>query len=169
MAKYVVKDEINAQKDMAQDGRCTISNSHGGVKHCPCCVLNPEYVLGGNKPKALPIKCEGCKYETFRQAHTVIQISALDHENDTGEMESYEIPAPGRDFAADRYLKLREEFVAFVKSRNYKLAPLAEKLADEYTKSEAGRELGDASNTITSRTNKLRKLVTEFFDNIITL
>jgi len=47
--------------------------------------------------------------------------------------------------------------------------PLAELLMDELTKSEASRELGDAWGTVTSRTDKLKGLLTEFLDNLITL
>ena len=163
-----IKDEMKDQEHVKQDGRCTIQDSHGGTKRCPSRIPNPDYIPGGDMPKTLPVRCEGCKFEPYRQAHTVIELSALDREDDFGEMESYEIPSPKCSFAADRYLKLRKEFVAFVKDRNPKLAPLAEKLADEYTKSEAGRELGDASSTVTSRTDKLKKLLEEFLDNIIT-
>ena len=163
-----IRDELAAQDATKQDGRCNIPDGHNGLKRCPCRIPNPDYVPGGDMPKTLPVRCEGCKFELYRQAHTVIELSALDREDDSGEMESYEIPSPKCSFAADHYLKLREEFVAFVKGRNPKLAPLAEKLTDEYTKSEAGRELGDASSTVTSRTDKLKKLLEEFLDNVIT-
>ena len=46
---------------------------------------------------------------------------------------------------------------------------LAELLTDELTKSEASRELGDAWGTVTSRTDKLKELVTDFLDTVITL
>ena len=70
--------------------------------------------------------------------------------------------------AADRYLELREQYVAFVTERNPKLAPLAELLTLEFTKSEAARELGDAWSTVTSRTDKLKDLVTAFLDTVVT-
>ena len=138
------------------------------MKRCPCRVPNPDYSPGGNQPKTLPVRCEGCKYEQFKQAHTTIVVSALDHENDAGEFESYEIPSVKDLNAADRYLELREQYVAFVRERNPKLAPLAELLTLEFTKSEAGRELGNASSTVTSRVEKLKALLDEFLDGIIT-
>ena len=84
-------------------------------------------------------------------------------------MESYEVPTPRSYYAADRYEELREQFLVFVKERNPKLLPLAELLTDELTKSEASRELGDAWGTVTSRTDKLKELLTEFLENIISL
>jgi len=165
----LIKDELNWQEDVKQDGRCPIPDGYGGTKCCPCRTPNPDYVPGGDKPKTLPVKCEGCKYEQLRHAHTVIELSCLDHENDDGDMETYEVPAPKNCDAGDRYLELREEFVAFVKERNPNLAPLVELLTDEFTKSEAARLLGDATSTVGSRTDKLKELAFEFLDNIITL
>ena len=165
----LIKDEMDAQEDTKQDGRCNIPDGHGGVKRCPCRVANPDYVPGGDMPKTLPVRCEGCVYEPYRQAHTVITLSSLDSENEEGEMTSYEIAAPKSYYAADRYVEIREQFLDFVKERNPKLVPLAELLTDEYTKSEASRELGDAWGTVTSRTDKLKELAQEFLDNLITL
>ena len=163
-----IRDELAEQDARKQDGRCQIPDGRGGVKRCPCRVPNPDYVPGGDQPKTLPVKCEGCRYEEFRQAHTTIVVSALDHENENGEFESYEIPAVKDLTAADRYLELREQYVAFVKERNPKLTPLAELLTFEFTKSEAGRELGDPSSTVTSRVEKLKALLDEFLDGIVT-
>ena len=164
-----IKDEMNEQENAKQDGRCSIPDGHGGIKRCPCRVPNPDYTPGSSKPKTIPVRCEGCIYEPFRQAHTFIELSALDQEDDSSEMESYEIPAPKSCFAADRYLEIREMFIAFVRERNPKLVPLAELLTDEFSKSEAARELGQATSTVGSRTDKLKDLVTEFLDNLITL
>lgn len=163
-----IRDELAAQDAAKQDGRCHIPDGRGGVKRCPCRVKNPEYVPGGDQPKTLPVRCEGCQYEQFRQAHTTIVVSALDHENEVGEFESYEIPATKDLLAADRFLELREEFITFIQTQNPKLVPLAELLTLEFTKSEAARELGDAWGTVTSRTDKLKELVTEFLGTIVT-
>ena len=162
-----IKDEMNEQEDAKQDGRCNIPDGHGGIKRCPCRIANPDYVPGGDKPKTIPVKCEGCVYEQFRQAHTTITLSSLDSENDEGEVTTYEVAAPRCYYAADRYVEIKEQFLDFVKERNAKLLPLAELLTDELTKSEASRELGDAWSTVTSRTDKLKELVTEFLDNLI--
>ena len=163
-----IKDELAKQDAKRQDGRWQIPDGRGGVKRRPCRVPNPDYVPGSDQPKTLPVKCQGCKFEQFRQAHTTIVVSALDHENEAGEFESYEIPAVKDLLTADRFLELREEFIAFVQERNPKLAPLAELLTLEFTKSETTRELGDAWGTVTSRTDKLKELVTEFLDTAIT-
>lgn len=163
-----IKDELAEQDSRKQDGRCQIPDGRGGVKRCPCRVPNPDYSPGGNQPKTLPVRCEGCVYEPFKQAHTTVVLSALDSVNEDGEMQTFEIPAPKDLLAADRFLALRDEFLAFVQDRNPKLVPLAELLTLEFTKSEAARELGDAWSTVTSRTDKLKELVTEFLDTIVT-
>ncbi len=164
-----IKDEMNEQEDIKQDCRCSIPDGRGGIKRCPCRILNPDYVPGGDKPKTIPVKCEGCVYEQFRQAHTTITLSCLDSENDDGEVTTYEVPSPRSYYAADCYEEIRSQFLDFVKARNAKLLPLAEKLTLEFTKSEAARELGDAWGTVTSRTDKLKKLVTDFLDTVIIL
>ena len=84
-------------------------------------------------------------------------------------MTTYEVAAPRSYYAADRYEEIKEQFLDLVKERNPKLLPLAELLTDELTKSEASRELGDAWSTVTSRTEKLKELVTEFLDNLISI
>ena len=168
--KYLdlIKDELAAQNAAKQDGRCQIPDGRGGLKRCPCRVANPDYIPSSNQPKTLQVKCEGCRYEEFRQARTTVVLSTLDHQNEAGEFETFEIPAPKDLLTADRFLELREEFIAFVQTRNPKLAPLAELLTLEFTKSEAARELGDAWGTVTSRTDKLKELVTDFLDTIVT-
>lgn len=163
----LIKDEMNAQEDIKQDGRCDIPDGHGGTKRCPCRTANPDYIPGGDKPKTLPVRCEGCPYERYKQAHTVIELSCLDHEGEDGEMEAYDVPAPRSNYAGDRYEELADEFVAFVRERKPRLAPLAEKLVQEYTKSDAGRELGLPTSTVTSRADKLKELLEEFLDNAI--
>ena len=167
--KALCKDELDEQEDIKQDGRCNIPDGRGGTKRCPLRVPNPDYIPGGDAPKTLPVKCLGCKYEPFKQAHTVVEMSCLDSENDDGEVTTYEVPAPKSYYAADRYEEIKEQFLDFVKERNAKLLPLAELLTDELTKSEASRELGDAWSTVTSRTEKLKALVTEFLDNLISI
>lgn len=164
-----VRDELAEQDAKRQDGRCNIPGAYGGLKRCPCRVPNPDYVAGGKQPKTLPVRCEGCVYEPFRQAHTTVVLSALDSVNEDGEMQTFEIPAPKDLLAADRFLEMREEFIAFVQERNPKLVPLAELLTLEFTKSEAARELGDAWSTVTSRSEKLKDLVTAFLDTVVTL
>ncbi len=164
-----VRDELAEQDAKRQDGRCNIPDAYGGLKRCPCRVPNPDYVPGGKQPKTLPVRCEGCVYEQFKQAHTTVVLSTLDSVNEDGEMQTFEIPSPRDLLTADRFLELREEFIAFVQERNPKLVPLAELLTLEYTKSEAAHELGDAWGTVTSRTDKLKDLVAAFLDTVVTL
>ena len=105
----------------------------------------------------------------LRQIIHRVALSSLDSENDEGEVTTYEVAAPRSYYAADRYEEIKEQFLDLVKERNPKLLPLAELLTDELTKSEASRELGDAWSTVTSRTEKLKELVTEFLDNLISI
>ena len=162
-----IRDELAEQDAKRQDGRCQIPDGRGGVKRCPCRVPNPDYVPGGDQPKTLPVKCQGCKFEQFKQAHTTIVVSALDHENEAGEFESYEIPATKDMLAADRFLELRQEFIAFVRERHPKLADQAELKTLEFTNSEIARLLDQPTSTVTSRGEKLKALVAAFIDTII--
>lgn len=163
-----IRDELAAQDATKQDGRCQIPDGRGGLKRCPCRVPNPNYTPGSDFPKTMPVRCQGCVYEQYRHSHTTVVLSTLDHENESGEFETYEIPAVKDLLAADRFLELRGEFIDFVRERNPKLAPLAELLTLEFTKSEAARELGDVWGTVTSRTDKLKELVVEFLETITT-
>ena len=162
-----IRDELSEQDAKRQDGRCNIPDAYGGLKRCPCRVKNPDYVPGGDQPKTLPVRCEGCIYEQFRQAHTTIVVSALDHENENGEFETFEIPAQKDLLTADRYLQLRDEFIAFVKERNPKLAEQAELKTLEFTNSEIARLLDQPTSTVTSRGEKLKALASAFIDTII--
>ena len=164
----LIKDEMNEQEDAKEDGRCTIPDGHGGVKRCPLREKNPACTPENGQPKTVAVRCEGCVYEVFKQEHTFVTLSTLEQENDAGEPEPYEVPAPKTCFAADEYEKMAQEFVAFVRSRKPKLAPLAQLLTEEYSKSDAGRELGDAWGTVTSRTDNLKALLLEFLDQAIT-
>lgn len=162
-----IRDELNRQASSQQDGRCCIRAANGKTKRCPLRIPNPAYAPGGNQPKTLANKCEECPYEPFRQAHTVIELSCLDHESENGEMEPYEAPSPKNYYAADDYEELAEKFVAFIKSRKPRLAPLAEKLVKEASLTEASQELGKSTSTTFSQKEKLQELLTEFLDNTI--
>lgn len=162
-----VRDELAEQDAKRQDGRCNIPDAYGGLKRCPCRVKNPDYIPGGDQPKTLPVRCEGCIYEQFRQAHTTIVVSALDHENEAGEFESFEIPATKDMLAADRFLELRQEFITFVRERNPKLADQAELKTLEFTNSEIARLLDQPTSTVTSRGEKLKALASAFIDTAI--
>lgn len=165
--KALIKEELSRQEEMKQDGRCDIPAVNGGLKKCPLRIPNPDYVPGGDQPKTLAKKCDGCPYERFKQAHTVIELSCLDHEGEDGEMEAYEVPAPRAYYAGDLYEELAEEFVDFIKTHKPKLAPLAEKLVQEYKLSDASKELGKSTSTSFSQKEKLRELLTQFLDNAI--
>ena len=163
--KELCKDELNAQEDIKQEGRCNIPDGKGGYKRCPLRVANPNYAPSNGQTKTIAVKCIGCKYEQFRQEHTIIGLSCLAHQNDECDVEEYDIPTPNYYCIADRYLKLRDDFIDFIKVRNPKLTPLAEMLCNELKKSDAARELGLASSTVGSRNDKIKELLLEFLDN----
>ena len=165
--KALIKDKLNRQEDEKQDGRCNIPTANGNTRRCPLRIPNPTYVPGGDQPKTLANRCEGCPYERFKQAHTVIELSCLDHEGEDGETEPYEISAPESYYEADRYEDLADEFVAFITARKPRLAPLAEKLVKEHSLTEASQELGRPTSTVHSQIKKLQELLTEFLDNAI--
>ena len=164
--KYLalIKDEMDAQEKIKQDGRCQIPDGRGGVKRCPCRIANPEHVLGSDQPKTIPVKCESCPYRRFKQAHTVIELSCLDYEGEDGESGPYEIPTPESYYEADRYEELADEFVAFINARKPRLAPLAEKLVKEHSLTEVSQELGRPTSTVHSQIKKLQELLNEFLD-----
>ncbi len=165
----MIKDELAAQDAAKQDGRCVIPDGHGGIRRCPARIPNPAYAPGNGQPKTQPVHCEGCKYEQFRQEHTSIPMSCLDHENEYGEMESYDVPAPETYFAADKYDRLAAGFVEFVRQKKPEFAGLADLLTQEYTRSEAARELGIPGNTAAYHREKLKKLCREFLDATISI
>ncbi len=79
-----IKDELNHQEHFKQDGRCMVRGENGGLRRCLCRIPNPDFVPGSDQPKTVAVHCEGCKFEPFKQAHTVVEISCLDSENDDG-------------------------------------------------------------------------------------
>ena len=166
----LIRDEMKWQDEVKQDGRCPIPDGNGGVKRCPCRVPNPDFVSGrdeGKKPKTIPVKCEGCVYEQFRQVHTTVTFSCLDHEDESGEMENYEAPAPANYYEGERYERMREAFLEYVQEHNDKLTDLAELLTLDYNRSEAARELGMATSTAASRRELLKDLCRQFLDSTI--
>ena len=161
---------LREQDSVKQNGRCDIPDENGGTKRCPCRVPNPDFVPGrdeGKKPKTLPVKCEGCVYEQFRQAHTTVTFSCLDHEDESGEMKNYEAPAPANYYEGERYERMREAFLEYVQEHNDKLTDLAELLTLDYNRSEAARELGMATSTAASRRELLKDLCRQFLDSTI--
>ena len=163
----LIKDELIAQDAVKKDGRCMIANSCGGIRRCPARIPNPGYIPGGDQPKTLPVKCEGCKYNQFKQEHTCIPLSCLDHENEYGEMESYDVPAPDTYFSADRYDRLAAGFVEFVRQKKPEYADLAYLLTQEYNRSEAARELGIPNNTAAYHREKLKQMCRKYLDTTI--
>ncbi len=163
------RDELHEQEAARMDGRCVIPGVRGGLRQCPRRVPNPDYVPGGDQPKTLPVLCEGCKYEPFRQEHTEIPASCLDHENEYGEMEPFDFPSPKCYMDGMDYDKLAALFVAYVREKKPKLADLAELLAQEYTRSEAARMLKIPLSTAGSRRDKLMEMCQDFLDNLIRL
>lgn len=159
-----IRDELNRQASSQQDGRCCIRAANGKTKRCPLRIPNPDYLPGGTQPKTLANKCENCPYERFKQAHTVIEMSCLDHKDEDGELTPYEPPAPEGYYEADRYEELADEFVAFINARKPRLAPLAEKLVKEHSLTEVSQELGRPTSTVHSQIKKLQELLNEFLD-----
>lgn len=160
--------EALADQDAAkQDGRCLIPDGKGGTKRCPLRMRNPKYTPDNGEPKTIPVKCEGCVYEPFRQAHTVMDFTSLSHENEHGETVSFDPPAPASRYEGDRYIRARSEYIKFVQKRASKLAELAAMLTLEYTKSEVARMTGVPDSTVGSRAEKLKPLLKKFLDSVI--
>ncbi len=167
--KALCKDELDSQEKIKQDGRCLIPNGRGGVKRCPIRFPNPAYFSGNGQPKTIANKCENCLFEQFRQAHTIIELSCLDHVDENGETEPYEPPTPRNYYAGDHYEELGKDFVDFIKMRKPKLAPLAELLVQQYNLTDASEKLNQSTSTVHSQRKKLEELMNEFLDTVITL
>lgn len=158
---------LNDQDAAKQDGRCPIPDNHGGMKRCPTRMPNPKYTPTNGELKTIPVRCEGCIYEPFRQAHTVTDFTSLSRENERGEMESFDPAAPASSYEGDRYMRMRGEYTEFVQRLAPKLADLAAMLTLEYTKSEVARMTSVPDSTVGSRAEKLKQLVKEFLDSTI--
>ena len=151
---------------MKEDGRCNIPDGRGGYKRCPLRTPNPAYTPGGNAPKTLAVHCEGCKYEPFKNEHTVVAQSTLAKtDSETGEETPFEAPTPRYYFEADRYMRLSPAFVDFVRTRAPELVGLASMLTQEYSRSDAARTLDIPISTAGSQKQRLMKLLLEFLDN----
>ena len=163
----LIKDELKWQDSVKQDGRCPIPDGKGGLKRCPCRVPNPAYVEGGDAPKTLPVKCKGCAYEQFRQAHTTVSFTTLDHEYDDGEVECFEASAPAGYYEAERYERMCKGILDCVMERYPKLTGQAVMRLQEYKRSEAARKLDIPVSTAGSRDEQLKDLYKQFLDSTI--
>jgi len=160
-----IKDEMDAQEDIKEDGRCIISDGKGGTRRCPCRIANPNYAPGNGQPKTLPVNCVGCRNEPFKNAHSQVSSALLDHTCKDGRRASYEPESPASYFEGDRYLRMRDGFVSFVRERDPELAALALLLTAEYSKSEIAAMTSDPRTTIVSRAKKLMGLAHEYLDS----
>jgi len=160
-----IKDEMNEQEDIKQDGRCVIPDGHGGTKRCPLRVPNPDYTPDNGQPKTLPVKCDGCRNEPVKYEHTFVSASALDHTDSHGNVTPYEPPIPFMHGEGDRYLRLRKGFVNYVREREPELATLAYLLTEEYSKRKIAKGTETPRTTLVSRTKKLIRLYGEYVEN----
>ncbi len=166
----LIKDELNRQEEIKQSGRCPISDGNGKLKRCPMRVPNPTYVEGGNEPKTLPVKCEGCKFNTFdKKEYGTLTFSCLTTTDEDEENTGFEPAAPSTYYAGAEYETLCEKWVDFIKNKKPELADLADLLAQEYLRSEAANTLQKPASTVRSQGNTLKNLVEEFLDNLILL
>lgn len=166
----LIKDELNRQEEIKQSGRCPISDGKGKLKRCPMRVPNPAYVEGCNEPKTLPVKCDGCKFNTFdKKEYGTITFSCLTTIDENEEDTGFEPVAPSTYYAGTEYEALCEKWVNFIKDKKPELADLADLLAQEYLRSEAANALKKPASTVRSQGNTLKQLVEEFLDNLISL
>ena len=162
----LISDELAEQDRMKRDGRCQIPDGRGGLRRCPLRVPNPDYVPGGDERKTLAVSCSGCPYEDYRQAHTVIPLSCLDGVDEDGETEPFDPPATKNIDEAERFLKQRTAYIAFVRNLDQKLVPLAELRTLGYSKAEASCILGVPPSTINDWNDKLKNLLKSFLSTL---
>lgn len=161
-----VKDALREQDLEKHDGRCQIPNGRGGTRRCPLRVPNPDYVPGGDERKTLAVSCSGCPYEDYRQAHTVIPLSCLAGVDEDGETEPFDPPATKNIDEAERFLKQRAAYIAFVRNLDKKLVPLAKLRTLGYSKAEASCILGVPPSTINDWNDKLKNLLKSFLSTL---
>lgn len=160
----LIKDEMNKQEEMKQDGRCPVLAIKGGLKTCPRRIPNPDYVEGSSEPKTLANSCDGCIYEKKKHSNTVITFTDLGSEDVDGDFASYEPSTPTDYNSADEYLRLKKQWVDFVRVNKPMLTDLAELLSSEYLQIEAAKELDKSRQTIHRQVDTLKKLVIEFLN-----
>lgn len=158
----LIKDEMNKQEAMKQDGRCFIKAKKGGIRICPRRISNPKYVEGGSEPKTLAVSCEGCPYASKKNAHTVMNFSDLTTEDEDGNPMDYEVANPVGYDSTRQYDALVKDFLEYVRANRPKLTELAELLCQEYVQTEAASILGKSTSTIGSQTDKIKELLLEF-------
>ena len=113
------------------DKRCIVPDKKEGTKRCPLRLPNPNFDPNSkedekNNPKTIKNSCEGCSFDTFdRLNYSMQSLEGLAWQNDDGEEAPFEIGAP-MDYEANRYIKARDEILAFI------AAKYPEKL-DEFT------------------------------------
>lgn len=162
----LIKDEMNKQEEMKQDGRCPLPAIKGGIKTCPLRIPNPKYTKDGSEPKTLANSCDGCIYAAKKHTNTVVTFTDLGSEDDGGDFASYEPSNPVGYNSGDAYLKLQKQWIEFVKANKPKLAELAELLSSEYLQIEAAKELDKSRQTINSQADVLKQLALEFLNTI---
>ena len=162
----LIRDEMREQDRARNDGRCLIPDGRRGLKRCPRRVPNPDYTPGGEEKKTVAVRCTGCPYEDYRQAHTVIPLSCLDGVDEDGETEPFDPPATKNIDEAERFLKQRAAYIAFVRKLDQKLVPLAELRTLGYSKAEASCILGVPPSTINDWNDKLKNLLKSFLSTL---
>lgn len=161
----LIKDEMNKQFDMKMDGRCPIPAEIGGVKTCPLRIDNPDYVEGGDMPKTIANSCDNCIYCAKKHEHTEANFSSLSAIGDDGESIDYDAPAPVNYYAGEQYERITIAFRSFLEIKAPDLVKLAEKLSDEYLRSEAARELNVPSSTAQGQRDRLKRFLLDFLAN----
>ena len=161
----LIKDEMKKQFDMKMDGRCPIPAEIGGVKTCPLRIDNPDYVEGGDMPKTIANSCDKCIYRAKKHDHTKVNFSSLSATGDDGETIDYDAPAPANYYAGEQYERITTAFLSFLETKAPDLVHLAEKLCDEYLRSEAARELAIPSSTAQGQRDRLKPFLLEFLAN----
>lgn len=145
-----IRDELREQERAKWDGRCMIPDGRGGLKRCPYHVPNPTYTPENGQNKLIRVRCEGCKYEPFKQEHTVIELSCMDIEI---------------EFHDDQYESVRQDFLDYVTKQNPQLTELADLLTKHYNKSEISKMISKPRTTLNYKAKLLAALLREYLDD----
>lgn len=166
--KELVRDEDNRQKAERVEGRCMISNGNGGLIRCPERIPNPLYGEEG-QPKTLKNDCASCIYNTLDKLDYHMQsLSRSGNFTEDGEEEDMEIPC---GIASDGalYELYCEKVIQFVEEKYPDNLETIKLLLQDYSRSEAAKELNIHRNTPRNQVNAMKDELMEMLDGLFSL
>lgn len=166
--KQLVRDEDNRQKAERIAGRCMIGNGEGGLIRCPERIPNPLYGEEG-QPKTLKNDCATCIFNTLDKLDYHTQ--SLSHSgkfNEDGVEEDVDIPCriAGNGKLYEFYC---ERVMQFVQERFPDNVETMKLLLQDYSKTEAAKELDIHRNTPRNQINAMKEELKGMLDDLFAM